>query len=332
VEARGILEIYQGLPTYFLQYVGSYQSPFFQHFAKEQAWTSYPSQKSYIAFADNKILFESYQLSKESGLKAGEEVQIVSNLHVFFTAIEKNYNISLRLVAEEGENAEGEKEVWKEQGWPENRPTSIWAPTVQWFDTRTITIPADTPAGIYRLDLSFVDPESQELLPAFAMPVGKYLGEMVPVGYLTVGEVESRPSELLAQPAELDGKVALLGVAPVPKRVVSRGESVNLELFWQAMAEMDSNYTGFVHLIDGDGALIAQHDHLPRNGFLPTSIWKEGLVVADEYSIVVPQDANPGVYTFVAGMYDLESGVRLSVSQNGENMGDFVQLAQIEVQ
>ncbi len=333
VEARGILEVYQGLPTYFLQYVGSYQSPFFQHFAKEQAWTSYPGQKSYIAFADNKILFESYQLSKESGLKAGEEVQIMSNLHVFFTAIEKNYHISLRLVAEEGDERErGEQEVWKEQGWPENRPTSIWAPTVQWFDTRTITIPADTPAGIYRLDLSFVDPESQELLPAFAMPVGKYLGEMVPIGYVTVGEIESRPTSLFAQPAELDGKVALLGVTPAPKPVVVRGESLNLELFWQTMTEMDSNYTGFVHLIDEDGALIAQHDHLPRNGFLPTTIWKEGLVVADGYTIVVPEDANPGVYTLVAGMYDLENGARLQVWQNGINVGDSVQLAQIEVQ
>jgi hypothetical protein len=300
---RGIVEVYQGMSDHFLQYVGAYESPFFQYFSKEQAWTSRSELKRYTAFLDNKILFEGYDLEKDTALRPGEQVRMTSRVHVFFEAVDKNYNISLRLVAEE----DG-KEVWREQGWPANRPTSIWAPTVLWFDTRTLTIPADAPVGFYRLDLSFVDPDSHELLPAFAVPAGMYLGEMVPVGYLTVGEVESRPAHAFPKPVQLAGKAALVGLTPAPDQTgslpASRGEPLNIQLFWQALAEMDRDYTGFVHLLDTEG---------------------------DGYTIVMPEDTSPGTYSLVAGMYDLQSGVRLPIVQNGENVGDSVLLAHVEV-
>jgi hypothetical protein len=95
---------------------------------------------------------------------------------------------------------------------------------------------------------------------------------------------------------------------------------------------MELDYTGFVHLLDGDGNLVAQHDHQPRNGFLPTSIWRGGLVISDAYTIVVPQEARPGTYSLVAGMYDLKSGVRLSVRHDGQNVGDSVVLAYLDVE
>ncbi|MCC6457534.1 MAG: hypothetical protein IT328_21435 [Caldilineaceae bacterium] len=329
VESLGIVELYEGMPDFLLQYTGGYESPFFQQFAKKQAWVSRAGKKEYIAFSDNRILFESYEIEKDSGLQPGEEVKMVSRLHVFFRAIHKNYNISVRLVAEDG------REVWREQGWPENRPTSIWAPTVLWFDTRTVTIPPETPAGIYRFDLSFVDPETHDLLPATAMPAGEYIGEMVPIGYVTVGEVEGKPVHTFSDPAQLDGKVALVGMTPAPEQasslVASRGETLNIELFWQALAEMDRDYTGFVHVLDADGQLVAQDDHPPRNGFLPTSIWRDGLVVSDGYTILVPQDAPPGKYSLVAGMYDLESGARLPVWQRGEITGDSTLLMGVDV-
>jgi hypothetical protein len=329
-DTRGIVEIYNDNSNHLLQYVGSYDAPFFRYFAKEQVWASDVDGRQYIAFADHKILFESYSLEKDSDsiLQAGAQVKLVSRLHVFFEAIEKNYNISIRLVAEDG------REVWREQGWPANRPTSIWAPSVLWFDTRIVTIPIDTPAGIYRLDLSFVDPETHELLPAIAVPSGEYLGEMVPIGIVTVGDVEGRPAHTFPDPLQLDGKVALVGMAPAPSvvsPVITRGESLHIELAWQALAEMDQDYTGFVHLLDAEGRLVAQDDHPPRNGFLPTSIWRDGLVITDGYRLAVPPDASPGPYSLVAGMYDLESGVRLPIRQGGEITGDSILLLSVAV-
>ena len=87
-----------------------------------------------------------------------------------------------------------------------------------------------------------------------------------------------------------------------------------------------------MQLLAADGSLVAQQDHPPRNGFLPTSIWKSGLIVSDPYTLVVPQDANSGAYSLIAGMYDLESGTRLPVWKDGKSMGDTIMLAHVEVQ
>ena len=326
INTRGIVEVYLGLPDYFLQYVGSFESPFFQYFSKEKNWVSQADQDDFIAFADKTILFESYELEKEDGLLAGEQHPLISKLHVFFRKIDTNYNISLRLVSEAG------IEIWKEQGWPENRPTSIWAPSTTWFDTRKLTIPEGTPPGIYRLDLSFVDPVARDLLPAFAMPSAKFLGQIVPIGFITVGEIEEPPKRLLAQPAQLDGKVALVGTTPLPEQPVSAGQSLQIELIWEAMAEMDLDYTGFVQLIAADGTLVAQNDHQPRYGFLPTTIWREGVTIADPYTLVIPPETSADSYSLIAGMYDLESGVRLPISMDGKAMGNSIEIGVIDVQ
>jgi hypothetical protein len=94
---------------------------------------------------------------------------------------------------------------------------------------------------------------------------------------------------------------------------------------------MDIEYTGFVHLLGPNGALVAQDDQPPRNGFLPTTIWQPDLIISDRYTIVVPLDAETGTYSLVAGMYDLASGERLPVSQDGMLTGDSVLLGRFEV-
>jgi hypothetical protein len=70
-------------------------------------------------------------------------------------------------------------------------------------------------------------------------------------------------------------------------------------------------YTVFVHLLDPEGALAAQHDAMPMAGRAPTTCWAPGEVVTDVHEITVPDDAAPGVYTLTAGMYRLETGARL---------------------
>jgi hypothetical protein len=158
---------------------------------------------------------------------------------------------------------------------------------------------------------------------------------MVPISYLTVGDVET-PAYTFPQPAQLDGQVALVGITSTPEQLasqpVSSGASLNVELFWQAMTEIEQDYTGFVHLVAADGTLVAQNDHQPRNGFLPTSIWRQDDTIPDTYTIVVPEGTAPGAYTLMAGMYDLETGARLPVWQDGKNMGDAFLIVHINVE
>jgi hypothetical protein len=325
-DKRGIVTVYETRTDELIQYIGGYASPFFQYVAKVQPWVE--GNERYIAFADHKILYASSEWDASDVVQAGDRLLLMTKFQIFFAAIHKNYNMSLRLVAE----TDG-RELWKEQGWPQQRPTSQWMPSLQLIDTRTITLPTDTLPGFYRLDLSFVDPDSRDLLPAVTVPGDRYLGEIVPINYLVVGRPDREPAYRFPQPVLLGDKVALFGITPAPNDLATAAQGATLEvkLYWQGVAPMDTEYTGFVHLIAADGSLRAQDDHPPRHGFLPTTIWREGLIVSDPYRIAIPLDAPPGRYSLVAGMYDLASGLRLRRSIESGKGDDTVLLMQLDV-
>ncbi|HYN88640.1 MAG TPA: hypothetical protein VER55_08920, partial [Ardenticatenaceae bacterium] len=109
------------------------------------------------------------------------------------------------------------------------------------------------------------------------------------------------------------------------------GDTVSVRLFWRAEAAIERDYTVFVHLVGPDGELVAQRDQQPLGGFFPTSYWSPGRVVPDEYQLVLPPDAPPGMYDLRVGMYDLESGRRLAVTREGEPAADAVRLAPLQV-
>ena len=67
---------------------------------------------------------------------------------------------------------------------------------------------------------------------------------------------------------------------------------------------MDTSYTGFVHLLDAGGQIVAQDDHGPLQNQYPTTQWVGGEVVEDRYVLRLPPDLPPGEYTLEIGLYD----------------------------
>jgi hypothetical protein len=47
--------------------------------------------------------------------------------------------------------------------------------------------------------------------------------------------------------------------------------------------------------------------------------------------MLLPVDSGAGVYPLMIGLYDAESGDRLTIEVNGEQLGDRLLLAEIEV-
>ena len=91
------------------------------------------------------------------------------------------------------------------------------------------------------------------------------------------------------------------------------GSSLQVTLWWQALANMDSDYTVFIHVVAPDGGLCAQGDSLLEHDGLPTSDWRIGLLVKDTYQLPLPIEATPGNYTVLVGIYHWETGERLPV-------------------
>jgi len=81
-------------------------------------------------------------------------------------------------------------------------------------------------------------------------------------------------------------------------------------LWWDTLAPPGRDYNAFVHLIDPDGEIVAQGDHIPLNQFYPIRNWKPGQTWRDEHVLTPP----PGVE-----MEKLRLRIGLSWGEGGEH-------------
>ncbi len=119
------------------------------------------------------------------------------------------------------------------------------------------------------------------------------------------------------------GPIRLLGFDLSRQRTAT-----DLTLYWQADERVETSYTVFVQLLDGQGRVQAQADAVPRGGSYPTFWWLPGEVVADPLSLELPADLQRGEsYRLIAGLYDPASGDRLPVAETGL---DYVELTELQ--
>jgi hypothetical protein len=223
--------------------------------------------------------------------------------------LDANYRLYLKLI-------NGVYHVWGQQeGYPlwDGFMTSTWQEGVVIRDDRQIEILPGTPPGAYQVIVNWLDPYVGRSL----QPAGG--------GDLLLGpfDVPPRPPPTIeslgiAHPmaAELGGQVRFLGYNL--EGDYRPGGGLRLTLFWQALAEMDENYTVFTHLVDEKGDIWGQKDNQPVDGFYPTGGWTEGEIVRDQYDLALSPETSPGPYRIAVGMYRAETGERLTVEgQNG---------------
>ena len=135
------------------------------------------------------------------------------------------------------------------------------------------------------------------------------------------------PSQLLD--ARLGEFIVLEGYA-LPERNYTSGDIIPLTLFWRAEQTLDQRYKVFVHLINAEGALVAQADSEPGGGFALTTQWLPGEHISDRYGVYLPEDIPEGKYTLLAGMYGF-AGERLSIARDGQSVGDALPLTELTV-
>lgn len=128
--------------------------------------------------------------------------------------------------------------------------------------------------------------------------------------------------------ARLGGIATLLGADVQPATTLQPPAAVTVTLAWRAEAEASTSYRVFLHLLGPDGSLVAQSDGEPANWTRPTTGWLPGEIILDERTLQLPDDAPPGEYTLSCGLYDLETGTRLTTADGS----DAVRLTTIAVQ
>ena len=144
--------------------------------------------------------------------------------------------------------------------------------------------------------------------------------EPPPVEY----EVEAR----LGDAVELVGFTLRL---PQGQEAARPGDRLHLTLVWRALRPMETSYTVFTHLLDGDQEIRGQQDNAPVSGQYPTTLWAPEEIVIDEYTLLIAPDAPPGQYVIEVGMYDPATMQRLPVLDLTGEMADRILLEPLEV-
>lgn len=147
----------------------------------------------------------------------------------------------------------------------------------------------------------------------------------------------SIPSQTLSLQERLDAAfgadagVRLLGYG-LAGEPVAGGDILQLSLFWQVSAPVGQRYKVFTHLLGPGDTLWGQRDSEPVGGLRPTTTWKPGETVQDNYGILVLPGTPPGDYQVEVGMYSPETGERLPVLDAlGRPTGDRVLLGPVRV-
>jgi 4-amino-4-deoxy-L-arabinose transferase-like glycosyltransferase len=131
----------------------------------------------------------------------------------------------------------------------------------------------------------------------------------LPAGY-------SAPAAAETAVARLGGAVDLLPAA-VPAEPQPPGTQLPMTLRWRVSAPLSGRYNVFIHLVGPGQPLLAGADGEPCGGWYPTTAWHVGEIVEHSLTLTLPPDLPLGQYDLVAGLYDLGTGARLPVDQNG---------------
>jgi hypothetical protein len=193
-----------------------------------------------------------------------------------------------------------------------------------------LEISEDIPVGAYRLDVSVLASDSTTHLPMYQNGDTSPL-DRVFLGYVAVpwkGEMDIAQ----AVDANLGDEIGLLGFEVADD--LSPGSDFDVVLYWEARRPPEENYVVFVHLLDAEGQIVANHDGSPMQARYPTRAWLPGDIVRDVHRLVLDSSVPVGEYQLKVGMYRWPDLDRLPVwdSQGVEQADRAFVLQSVRVQ
>ncbi len=221
-----------------------------------------------------------------------------------------DYTLYIRLLGREREEV-GRLETFT--GWG-TYPTRLWKDGEIIADHYRVRVsPHARVPTLLRVEIGFLNHWTGQVLPITTLDGAPVPGLVKSLRL--IGTEAARPTPAVATYASFADEIALVGYDPPPARV-KQGEAFTFRLYWEALRPARASYTVFTHLVRvGEPRPIAQHDKRPLDGDYPTIAWAPGEVVVDTYQIRVPENALPGTYMVVAGLYRLETLQRLPLKE-----------------
>jgi hypothetical protein len=189
--------------------------------------------------------------------------------------------------------------------------TAGWTPGAVLRQKYTYPVPGDLPEGDYVLSAALLD-SSGEMLAELPAPIGEVRVDAVDRLFTLPDGIEV-PLEVRFEPGVLLQGISPGGITAGP------GENFALTLYWQTEVQTAEPVTTFLHLLDGNGQVLAQSDQWP--GGLPSNVWSPSQVIVDKHELTLPEDISGGEYQIVTGLYTASDGRRLpAFDRSGERI------------
>ena len=211
--------------------------------------------------------------------------------------LDRDYKASLRLYDQQGHLA-GQSDVVLLSN--DHRATSQWQPGEGVTSYHLVESTPGTIPDNYQLSLTVYDPDTQQPLRATgdsAPPTG----DVVTLGSVEVDKPlcqrDLRP-EVDLDPVYLAQDLQLVGYA-LDRDTFAPGETIDLGLYWRAMADIGRDYDVSLRLASSDGEGVAEWvQQVPY----PTSQWQVGDRWRIWHALRIPPEVDPGQYHLEVGL------------------------------
>lgn len=104
--------------------------------------------------------------------------------------------------------------------------------------------------------------------------------------------------------------------------VVPHDGLIRLRLNWRANTSITQSFKSFTHILSGE-KIVAQHDGQAVGELRPTSTWKVGEEIRDQFAIQLPKETPPGIYHLRIGLYEISTQQRLTMTLGDGSQHEF---------
>jgi hypothetical protein len=216
------------------------------------------------------------------------------------------HQVGLRLVDDAGR-------LWAQRDGPPKgglEQFSDWIVGEPELDRQGLLVPAGTPPGEYKITLRVYERDGITVVPV--------VFEGGSGGEVTIGSVQvirpERPPPVTAleldPPLEVDfrDQLRLLGYSLGEARSLQPGDTVEVELYWQALRAPGEDFLPRLELLDTQGQAVAELIEKPVGGDYPTAWWRAGELVRDPHALLIPAPVPSGQYRLAMSLVRAADG------------------------
>jgi hypothetical protein len=98
------------------------------------------------------------------------------------------------------------------------------------------------------------------------------------------------------------------------------GQPFEITLVWRVEDQTENHVKVFVHLLDAEAQVVAQHDSEPANWERPSTAWVAGEYAVDTHTLTLPAGLPVGWYAVDVGLYDSATAQRLTTASGADHL------------